>query len=782
VPERQRTVLSIVALAVPAFLLLLTGVLAGLPADAGTIERGVRVAGVDVGGRDWEATRGDLQARFADFLAQTIVVRAGGARSEMSLRDLGASVDLEATRQRAEAVGRGALLDATSERMRAHTRGVDVAPVVVFDTARLAAALDRLAGSVISAPTNAEYTYQGDALSVRPSVPGAAVDTAAAAALIEQRVATLDDRPLDIPLVAVPPAVTTADLTSGLDDARALAGAPLQLTNNGTYWQIAPTELVRLLVYRDDRVTLDMVALGNIIGTLSAGIDKAPSDAAIEFREDGTFAVVPEADARRLDVPASLAEIEVALARGQRLAHLVVTTSKPELTAAQVEPLVARANDIARRGMLVWWEDGEQWLDAVPFAGSLRIDVQNGQISFDHAALAAVLEPIAQAINRPATGLRWRDGSIVGTPEAQPGRSVDLGASTNAVASAALGGQESVELIVNHSTDPAQSAASIAIREVLGSASTYYGFSSANRRANVELAAASVNGALVEPGGTFSFNTAIGGTATLDDGYQMGYGIITGDDGSPRTIPSVAGGICQVATTVFQAAFWSGMPIGTRNWHLYWIPAYGEGPGGLQGLDATVDPESGLDFTFHNPTPDWLAIRAVADGEWLTVEVWGTNQGWQIHVDDPSITNVVKADPTPRRQVNTQLQPGEEVVVEHAYDGFTSSIHRVVTDSNGQVVDDTTFVSYYLPSQNVTLVGPGGDTTVPTEEPEATPVPTETPVEETPVVEETPTVEETPVIEETPTVEESPTIEETPTTEETPVPEENATEETVETE
>jgi hypothetical protein len=270
----------------------------------------------------------------------------------------------------------------------------------------------------------------------------------------------------------------------------------------------------------------------------------------------------------------------------------------------------------------------------------------------------------------------------------------------------------------------------------------------------VELAAASLDGALIQPGGTFSFDNAIGGTATLDDGYTVGFGIVAGADGTPKTVPSVAGGICQVATTTFQAAFWAGMPIGERNWHLYWIPNYGSGPGGLTGLDATVDPDSGLDFTFYNPTNSWLAIRAVADGEWLTVEVWGTNQGWQVNVDQPIITSVVKADQTPVRQINDELQPGEEVQAEHAEDGFTATIHRSVV-KDGQVVDDVTLVSVYQPSQNVTLIGPGGDTTVTPvdtddgssdDDAESTPVdtpadiPAETPTDVPADSEETPTV------------------------------------------
>jgi vancomycin resistance protein YoaR len=188
----------------------------------------------------------------------------------------------------------------------------------------------------------------------------------------------------------------------------------------------------------------------------------------------------------------------------------------------------------------------------------------------------------------------------------------------------------------------------------------------------------------------------------------MGYGIITGSDGVPKTVPSVAGGICQVATTAFQAAFWSGMEITNRNWHLYWIPNYGNGTGGLQGLDATVDADYDLDFTWVNPTDNWVAVRSYTDGANHHVEIWGTNQNWTVEVDEPVITNVVPADKeTVHREANPEVQPGQEVNVETARDGFNAAIHRVVKDADGQVISDRTFESYYQPSRNVVLVAPG---------------------------------------------------------------------------
>src|SRR5579884_2152033 len=107
------------------------------------------------------------------------------------------------------------------------------------------------------------------------------------------------------------------------------------------------------------------------------------------------------------------------------------------------------------------------------------------------------------------------------------------------------------------------------LKDKLGVAVTSYAGSIPERAWNVELAAKRLDGAKVPPGGIFSFNQAVGPT-TLKAGFRIGYGITMSDD-KPETVPSVAGGICQVATTVFQAAFWAGFPFVERHYHLYWI-------------------------------------------------------------------------------------------------------------------------------------------------------------------------------------------------------------------
>lgn len=744
--QRARyAVRALLMLSIPALLLLLSGLLAGLPARGSEIENGVRVGGVDLLSGTRAQVAAELDARFAAFLEQPLTFTLGDRSVEVDPAELGLRFDTGATYERALGVGRGGTFSAGAERLAAHTWGVDVAPVYTYDAARLARVLSAVGEGQVVAPVNASFSLQGNALSINPSSEGTGIDSRDVERQLRAAVDGLRPGQIEARIITVKPAATTAALEAITDQVVRALSETVYLSDSGRYWQVAPQALASAITVRDKKLALNPLVMDPMLDTLAPAIERDQKDAAIVLGDDGVFRTDPELSSRELDLRASRVALQEALLTGEHQASLVVSETTPEITTAVLEPLLARAKEITERGMIVTWPDGEQGLDPVAFAGTLRFDPEAQAVTVDEAAMFAVLEPVARTVSRPATGYRWKDWAIVAPEGALPGRTVDIAASVRAVTRNTLGGEGRTALVVDEQKDPASGDAAIVISEPLASASTYYGSSSYNRATNVEVAAAALDGALIEPGGTFSFNNAIGGTATLDDGYQVGFGIVAGSDGVPRTVPSVAGGICQVSTTVFQAAFWSGMPIGTRNWHLYWIPNYGNGPGGLRGLDATVDPDYGLDFTFYNPTDSWLAVRAVADGEWLTVELWGTSQGWQVQVDDPVISNVVRADPTMVYQPSDQLGPGEQVFVEHAEDGFSAAIHRVVKDKDGNVIDDTTFNSYYQPSRNVTLVGPSVAV------PEAAPDPPAPVVEEpAPVVEEpTPVVEEpTPDIEE----------------------------------
>ena len=264
------------------------------------------------------------------------------------------------------------------------------------------------------------------------------------------------------------------------------------------------------------------------------------------------------------------------------------------------------------------------------------------------------------------------------------------------------------------------------LKDILARGQTSYAGSIPARRHNVELATKRLSGTKIGPGEIFSFNQAVGET-TLASGYQIGYGISL-VNGQTGTVPSVAGGICQVSTTVFQAAYWAGLEMVERYFHRYWIPRYGQPPSGRTGFDATVD-APGVDFRFKNTTEDWILLESWTDGANVIVTLKGVDPGWEVESTRPVLSNVVRADQTMVRQDDPTMPAGQELFVEHAEDGFDVAVERTVT-KNGKQVARYRFANHYVPARNVMLVGTKGATPTATASPVPT-QPTATPVQQT---------------------------------------------------
>jgi vancomycin resistance protein YoaR len=110
------------------------------------------------------------------------------------------------------------------------------------------------------------------------------------------------------------------------------------------------------------------------------------------------------------------------------------------------------------------------------------------------------------------------------------------------------------------------------------------------------------------------------GDISLDTGFAEAL-IIFND----RTVKGVGGGVCQVSTTLFRAAFFGGFPIVDRYPHAYRVYYYEMGYGGsndvsMAGLDATVYAPI-VDFSFVNDSDSWLLLETYVDPtqQWLII-------------------------------------------------------------------------------------------------------------------------------------------------------------------
>ena len=186
--------------------------------------------------------------------------------------------------------------------------------------------------------------------------------------------------------------------------------------------------------------------------------------------------------------------------------------------------------------------------------------------------------------------------------------------STRAITAAAKAGHVAhVELGARQPDLTTAKAKALGIRQKLTSFTTDMGVSSSNRIHNVHLMADYIDGTLIRPGETFSFNEVVG-PRTSERGFLEGQMII-----GSLVLPSIGGGVCQTATTLFNDAFELGLPILERTNHNLYLSHY------PLGRDATVS-WGGPDFKFKNDLKHGILIKTSYTDSTLTFTFYGTNE------------------------------------------------------------------------------------------------------------------------------------------------------------
>jgi vancomycin resistance protein YoaR len=238
----------------------------------------------------------------------------------------------------------------------------------------------------------------------------------------------------------------------------------------------------------------------------------------------------------------------------------------------------------------------------------------------------------------------------------------------------------------------------LGINELIGRGTSTYYHSIASRVHNIVLAASRLNGTLVAPGETFSFNSALGDVSVFT-GYQQAYIISEG-----KTILGDGGGVCQVSTTLFRAILNAGLPVPERQAHAYRVGYYEQDS--PPGLDATVYSPS-PDLKFTNDTPEYILIEAKADSKnySLVFELYGTSDGRVSTITKPVVTNVT-APPEDLYQDDPTLPTGTIKQIDFKAWGAKVTYNYSVK-RDGQVIYSKTFISNYKPWQAVYLRGTG---------------------------------------------------------------------------
>lgn len=391
---------------------------------------------------------------------------------------------------------------------------------------------------------------------------------------------------------------------------------------------------------------------------------------------------VLETSPQIVDATAAQAQIERFLA-----GPLTFALPAAEPDAGEIGPWVLQPTDLAK--MLIW--------KVVKDAN----DVGRWQARLDAQPLAAFVEPIAEAVHRDPMNARldFDDAtSVVSEISAsRPGRELDVEAVVGLALEQAATDHRTVTLPLKaiEAEISAANAAELGIRELIGEGVSYFHNSSAGRATNIAVASARFNGVIVPPGEIFSFNEHLGEVSAAT-GYEESV-IIWGD----RTRVGIGGGVCQVSTTAFRAAFWAGYPVIERYAHGFRVGWY-EPP---VGLDATVYAPQ-VDSKFRNDSPYYLLIETEVDRAAATLKFrfYSTKPDYTVEMEGPVESNQTPP-PEPIYEQDPSLEPGQKVQVEWPKAGLDVTIYRLLK-KDGQEIRRDTFFSHYLPWAARYRVGP----------------------------------------------------------------------------
>ena len=534
---------------------------------------GVRVGGIEVGGKTPKQAERILKAKSEALAAVPVTFRAGTHVWQLEPRRLGIQVDWAAAVDAVRRQGQGFGPLRGFRRLDLRFFGADVAPPTQVYDAALRYWLDRIERTVNSPHRDASIVLHGLTPSIVPSRTGQVLDRRAATATLVRALASLSREPVGLPVRVDSPKVRAGDLTVAAAQVRTALSAPVHLTLGGTRWNLRPARIATLLeLPADGKRDLHIGGSGasTWFTALSKRVDRKPEDATWAISSSGRVRVVPDKAGYLLDVPRSATAV---------LGAALVTD--PTLRSAK---LVVEKADADR------------------------------------------------------------------------------------------------------STDDARA---MRIRGLVASYQTFYG-GEANRIHNVQLVSHLVDGHVIAPGAVFSFNEATG-ARTADKGFKEAPVIINGE-----LKTGLGGGVCQVSTTVFNAAYEAGLPILARTNHALYISHY------PQGRDATVNYPD-VDLKFVNDTGHWLLLRTWVGPSSLTVALYGTPVHRRVVSEAAAL---VVSGATPVKKVrDPSLFVGQQELEESGSPPRKTSVHRLVYNASGKLLHDTVFYSSYVGEPRVIRVG-----------------------------------------------------------------------------
>ncbi|OGM59138.1 hypothetical protein A3A75_02875 [Candidatus Woesebacteria bacterium RIFCSPLOWO2_01_FULL_39_10] len=384
--------------------------------------------------------------------------------------------------------------------------------------------------------------------------------------------------------------------------------------------------------------------------------------------------------------------------------HIPFRTIDPALSEEESESLKKRAETLVEKRITLQHE-----YDLFSLKENELFSFLDARENFNEENIFRYVEKeISPRVNREPQNavFRFEGGKVIEFLPGKDGITIDRqllkDQLIDKLASLETSDEKTSTLIVPVQTDPPKVTTdqvnNLGINELLGSGISKFKGSIPGRVFNIGHASSKLNGVLVAPGETLSFNQAVGEVSSLT-GYKQAYVIKDG-----RTVLGDGGGVCQVSTTLFRAALAAGLPINERRAHSYRVGYYEQNS--PPGLDATVYSPT-TDLKIKNDTPGHILVQTIFKPfeSTLIFEIYGTNDGRIATTTKPVVTSVT-APPEDLYVDDPTLPTGVVKQVDYKAWG-AKAVFDYKVERDGVTTYEKRFVSNYRPWQAVYLKGTG---------------------------------------------------------------------------
>ena len=304
---------------------------------------------------------------------------------------------------------------------------------------------------------------------------------------------------------------------------------------------------------------------------------------------------------------------------------------------------------------------GQATIDRAALRESIRSSLLNGEHRLEWTEISGDIVPpdfdaIAAELNKDVADAYYDPEKDIVVPEVM-GVAFDTATATEAWNAAGVLERVDIPIVLVEPEVTAEELRALLFRDCLGSTTTYMYGSTQIRIGNIRLACSMLDGLVIMPGETFSYNGTIGErTPEAGFGYAPAY---SGDE----VVYEVGGGICQVSSTLYNSVLGANLQVDERSCHNFavtYLP---------KGLDATVSWPT-PDFKFTNNREYPIRISAGTDRLALTIEIYGTN------VDGTYVEPMGAWWPTYESEKYPEVQTG-----------WGARSYRYIYDADGNLID-----------------------------------------------------------------------------------------------